>query len=242
MSFRVRGFLLHLFASFLMAAAAICIVFLVWYPSPLQEVLGVTMIFLILLGVDVVIGPLLTLTVCKQGKKSLKLDLAIIIALQLGAFSYGMYTIAEGRPVWLAFNKDRFDIVRAYEMHHPYRAKAKIEYQKLSFFGPKWVAVRIPDGIEKNNIVDGLTAGADIPQRADFYEPYANEAKLVGERAHSLAELTQYNSADVVKKELAKWPRANAFLPLMSRMGPTTVLLIRETAEVVAIVPLNPWK
>lgn len=242
MSFRIRGFLLHLLASSLLALIAICIVFLVWYPSPLQQAAGVTDIFLILLGVDVVIGPLLTLAVCKEGKKSLKFDLAIIITLQLSAFFYGAYTIAEGRPVWIAFNKDRFDLIRAFEMNHVYRSNAKDEFQQLSFTGPKWVAVREPTDADQKTISDGLFLGVDIPQRADFYEPYSSQKKLVSEKAYSINELTQFNTADAVKKELSKWPEADAFLPLKANTQFMVVLLKRETGEIVAIVPLNSWK
>ena len=241
MSFRIRGFLLHLLASSLLAIGTICLVFLVWYPSPLHQAIGVTNIFLILLSVDVVIGPLLTLAVCKQGKKSLVFDLSLIIVLQLSAFLYGIYTIAQGRPVWIAYYNDRFDIVQAFEMDHAYREKAKIEFQKLSFTGPEFVAVKIPEG-NSNIIAEGLFTGVDIPQRADLYQPYASETKLVSKKAQDLSELKKYNSADNVEKELSKWPQANSFLPLKTNAQSMSVLLKRETGEVVAIVPLNPWK
>lgn len=242
MSFRIRGFLLHLLASSLLALLAICIVFIVWYPAPLQKAVGVTDIFLILLGVDVVIGPLLTLAVCKEGKKTLMFDLGFIVALQISAFAYGFFTIAQGRPVWIVFNKDRFDLVQAMDMNHSYRTKAASEFQSLSFTGPEWVATRELTNEDQKSIHDALFAGVDIPQRADLYEPYSKAVTHITESAHNLGELTQYNAADVVKNELSKWPQANAFLPLKAKQQSMVVLLKRETGEVVAIVPLNPWK
>jgi hypothetical protein len=242
MSFRIRGFLLHLLASSLLALLAICIVFIVWYPAPLQKAVGVTDIFLILLGVDVVIGPLLTLAVCKEGKKTLMFDLGFIIALQISAFAYGFFTIAQGRPVWIVFNKDRFDLVQAFEMNHIYRDKASEEFQKLSFTGPRWVAVRELRNEDRKTIGDALFAGVDIPQRADLYESYKNSAKLVSETAHNLDELTQYNTANFVKSELLKWPQADSFLPLKTREQSMVVLLKRKTGEIVAIIPLRPFE
>lgn len=242
MSFRIRGFLLHLFASSLLALLAICIVFIVWYPAPLQKAVGVTDIFLILLGVDVVIGPLLTLAVCKEGKKTLMFDLGFIIALQISAFAYGFFTISQGRPVWIVFNKDRFDLVQAMDMNHSYRTKATSEFQSTNLTGPKWVAVRELTDDDKKTISEALFKGIDIPQRADLYEPYSKAVTQIIESAHNLDELTQYNAADVVKNELSKWPQANAFLPLKAKQQSMVVLLKRETGEVVAIMPLNPWK
>ena len=97
---RYSAFLLHLLISGVIGLIAVCIVFFVWYPDPLQDAVGVTEIFLILLSVDIVIGPLLTLLVYKPGKPSLKFDLSVIALLQLVALCYGMNTVFQGRPAF----------------------------------------------------------------------------------------------------------------------------------------------
>lgn len=242
MSFRIKGFLLHLSASIILALVSIVLVFNVWYPSPLHVSLGVTTIFLILLGVDVVIGPLLTLLVCKEGKKTLRFDLAVIIAVQFSAFTYGLYTVAQGRPVWLVFNVDRFDLVQAYEIDEFYRRAAKPQYQAFSWIGPKLVAARKPIDIEaQNTLIFESMGGIDLPVRPDLYVPYEEELELVRSRALSLNELEMYNQKKAVETVLAKWPEANAFLPMMSKMKSMSVLINKETGNVVAVVPLNPW-
>ena len=60
----------HLAISIIVAIAAALLVFLVWYPSPLQKAIGVGDVFWMMLGIDVVLGPLLTFVVFKQGKKN----------------------------------------------------------------------------------------------------------------------------------------------------------------------------
>lgn len=40
----------------------------------------------------------------------------MIILIQLSALSYGLYSIAQGRPVWLVYNVDRFELVRNNEI------------------------------------------------------------------------------------------------------------------------------
>src|SRR5688572_11809421 len=54
---------LHLLISIAIAAAALAVTLLVWYPRPLFEASGGTGLLYILVGVDVAIGPLITLVV-----------------------------------------------------------------------------------------------------------------------------------------------------------------------------------
>jgi hypothetical protein len=56
-----------------------------------------------------------------------------------------------------------------------------------------------------------------------------------------LIQLLRYNLPDSVKAALAKWPNADAWLPMIAPAKPVTVLLRKDSAEVVAIVHLNPW-
>lgn len=242
MPFRVRGFLIHLLASLILALFSLVLVFAVWYPSPFHQVVGVTTIFLILLGVDVVLGPLLTLLVCKEGKKTLKFDLAVIVVMQLSAFVYGINAVAKGRPVWMVFNVDRFDLVQAYEVEEHYRAAAKPEFQVLSWIGPKIVAARKPVDIEaRNALIFESMRGGDLPVRPDLYVPYEEELERIRSKALPLSDLKRYNQSELVEKTVVNWPNANAFLPLMSNLRSMSVLINKETGGVVAVVPLNPW-
>ncbi|MDP3837604.1 MAG: hypothetical protein Q8Q54_01645, partial [Methylococcales bacterium] len=83
MKSRFYAFLTHLLLSGLVAAVTIIIVFFIWYPRPLDEATGVTQIFLLLLAVDIVTGPVMTFVVYQRGKKGLKFDLSVIVLLQI---------------------------------------------------------------------------------------------------------------------------------------------------------------
>ncbi len=133
MSKRLKFFLGHLAISFFSALIVVGVVFFIWYPSPLAKAIGVTHIFLMMLAIDVIIGPLLGLLVYKEGKKSLKMDLSIIILIQIIALGYGVYSIAQGRPVWLAYNVDRFELVRNNEILTEQIAQASPQYQQPSW-------------------------------------------------------------------------------------------------------------
>ncbi len=241
---RLRAGLIHLSISAVVALMAVTVVFLIWYPQPLQTAVGVTEIFLIVLGVDVVIGPLLTTLVYRPGKKSLKFDLSTIALLQLLAFSYGLWTVAEGRPAWLVFNADRFDLVQAYQIDERKLNEASVEFRAAPWTGPRWVSARRAATAEERKTIalEAMMAGIDVAQRPELYRPLDQDAKAIRERAKPLEELRRYNTQSDVDEALRRWPEADAFLPMMARAHPVTVLINKAAARVVAIVDLNPWE
>lgn len=136
MSKRLKFFLSHLAISFLLALIVVGLVFFIWYPSPLAKAVGVTHIFLMMLAIDVIIGPLLGLLIYKEGKKTLKMDLGIIILIQISALGYGVYSIAQGRPAWLAYYVDNFQVVRNNEILDQDIEKALPQYQQPERYVP----------------------------------------------------------------------------------------------------------
>lgn len=241
---RLRAFLIHLTASFAFALVATALVFAVWYPAPLDKAVGVANIFFILLGVDVTIGPLLTFVVYQAGKRSLRFDLAVIVCLQLGAFSYGMWTVAQGRPAWLVYSADRFDLVQAYQIDERKLAKAEPQYRQAPWMGAAWAYAARPSDSEQRQtlLFEALTSGVDLAQRPNFYRPIGEAAELIRKHAQPLSELDKFNPPATVAGVLARWPEADAFLPMMASAHPVTVLINKASATVVAVVDLNPWQ
>lgn len=241
---RLRAFLIHLTASMFVALVATALVFAVWYPAPLDKAVGVTNIFFIVLGVDVAIGPLLTFVVYRVGKRSLRFDLGVIVCLQLAAFAYGMWTVAEGRPAWLVYSADRFDLVQAYQIDERRLAQAEPQYRAAPWMGAQWVYAARPADPEQRRAIlfEALASGVDLAQRPNFYRPVAEAAAAIRKHAQPLAELDKFNPPATVAGVLARWPEADAYLPMMARVHPLTVLVNRASAKVVAVVDLNPWE
>jgi len=240
----MKAFLLHLAVSALVALLAVLLVFRLWYPAPYHEALGVTHIFLLLLLVDVILGPLLTLLVFKVGKKSLVMDLSIIAVLQLAALGYGLWTVAEGRPAWIVYNVDRFDVVTAVDIDTRQLDEALIQYRSASWTGPRWVGAVRPEGSEQSNSIlfESVQGGSDIAQRPNLYSPLTEVAEAMQQRAQPLEKLNDFNDAAAVQDALQNWPNAAAWVPLMARAKPMVVLLGKNKNEVIAMVELNPWK
>lgn len=231
MKFRLFCFVSHLLISFVLALLTVFVVFWVWYPSPLDKALGVADIFLLLLCIDVIIGPLLTLIVAKQGKKTLKMDLSIIGVLQIAALSYGLYIVAQGRPVWLVYDNNRFEVVQAYEaVKNPDSSQDDFP---LSLTGPIWGAVMEP--------VPAGVARRDAFYQADFLQKYELVANKSRSNAMPIEVLKRFNDAHKVDQETRKYPNANSYIPMIGKQKPMVVFVDKNVGEPIAIVDLAPW-
>ncbi len=244
MSKRLNFFLGHLAISFFIALIVVGIVFFIWYSSPLAKAVGVTHIFLMMLAIDVIIGPLLGLLVYKEGKKSLKIDLGIIILIQIIALGYGVYSIAQGRPAWLAYNVDRFELVRNNEILTEQITQARPQYQQPSWLKPQFVGVEFAKdkNIRGDEMFAEVLGGISIAQKPERYVPLDKVKNQIQQRAQNLDLLKQFNDNVLVEKILFSYPQATAFVPLKANAVDMTVLINKEKGEVVKIVDLRPWK
>ena len=244
MSKRLKFFFSHLLISFFIALVVVGLVFFVWYPSPLATAVGVTQIFLMMLAIDVIVGPVLGLLVYKEGKKTLKIDLSIIIALQISALGYGIYSIEQGRPVWVAYNVDRFELVRKNEIIDDHIDKASPQYQQISWFKPQYVAVEFAKdaNVRNDDLFAEALGGISIAQKPERYVDFVQAKPQLQQRTKSLKELNQYNDVKQVERIVSKYPQATGFVPLKANAVDMTVLINKEKGEVVKIVDLRPWK
>lgn len=240
---RITAFSIHLSLSSVIALLAIILVFQLWYPSPLHDLIGVDTIFYTIVIIDIIIGPVLTFVVFNREKPHLKLDLTIIAFIQISALVYGIWTVALGRPAWIVFNVDRFDLVQAQEIDSRQREKSARAYKTAPLFGPRWVSAEAPKNIDDYNTLtfESVFAGIDLPQRTDLYQPISNAHEKISERAISLDNLAKYNSAQAVKDVLTRWPQANAYLPLYFKTRSAVVLLDTESDQIIGISGLSPW-
>jgi len=234
----------HLMVSICVACIAAAMVFFFWYLFPLNKAVGVTHIFLMMLGIDMVLGPFFAWLVYKEGKKSLKFDLAVIIVIQIIALAYGLYKIADGRPVWLVYNVDRFELIKNNEIVMETPVTVQSQFKSPSWFKPQFVAAEFAKDKKQRNkeMFAEIMSGVSIAQRPERYVGLSQAKSKIQQRAISLKNLNEVNSKEEVANILAKYPEANAYLPMKASAVDMTVLINKEKGEVVKIVDLRPWK
>lgn len=242
---RYRAASVHLSISVVVAAVLLGLFWFVWYPAPLFRAVGGLDIFLLLIGVDVVLGPLLTLIVFKAGKKSLKFDLGVIVCVQLLAMIYGVYALAAGRPVYVASLGHRFDVIHANDVTTESLAIAK---KSLPWFGPEWVGIKPPsDPKERERVLfSAIGGGGDYGSLPQYHAPLVTMRDVLLQRAKPVGDLKTLNpaSAESIDAWLAShgYNANNAvFQGLSARSQDMTVILDAKTAAVVGIAPFKPW-
>lgn len=226
---------LHLAISIAIAAAALAVMLLVWYPRPLFEASGGTGLLYILVGVDVVIGPLITLVVFKAGKRGMRFDLVVIGLLQLSALLYGSYIMFEARPVYIALVKGQFEVASAVEVSADQLAQARRpEFRKLPLDGPKLVYIELSEQERSEAVQSVFAGGPDLHLRPVYYVPYAERSKEALAQAQPLehARRTWPEAVPLIDGYLAESGRKEAdtvYLPGRAPFGWIIALVDAKT-------------
>ena len=249
---RLKAAGIHLAISLAVAVLAALLVFFVWYPYPYREISGGRELFLLVVVVDVIMGPLMTLAVfnLKKPRSELRRDLVVIGLLQLAALLYGLWTVALARPVYLVFEIDRFRVVHAVDVDPALLKRAGPDLQQLPLTGPTLLAVRgFKDSKESFDATMAALQGLELGARPDLWQSYDKAKAQVIAAAKPLAELktrfpARVGDIDAVLQSALQSPPANTpvgYIPLVSRSTFWTVLVNLNTAEVLGFVPLDPY-
>ena len=243
---RSSAALVHLILSALIGSALFAMVWFVWYPAPMLVVIGGHKIFLLLIAIDVVLGPLLTLIVFKTGKRSLKFDLAVIAALQLAAMIYGLNSLLEARPVFIAALGDKFQVIQAPEIADLNVKKAG--KSRLPSFGPDLVGTAPPtDKLAAAEVADVTKmAGGGLGHFPQFHVPYSTMRDTILANAKPISDLRKLNPEKVgeINQWLANRRLAESrvkYQPIQISITDFAVILDATTAEIVGIAPFKPW-
>lgn len=218
---RWRAFAIHLLISVLIAGSVAAVLFLVWYPPKLLGFAGAEGLLFLMAGIDIVVGPLLTLIVFKAGKKSLKFDLAVIALAQAAFLSYGVWTSWVSRPVYIVAVKGDLEVVFANDIAADELAKAKDpSYASLPWGKPRLVGTNLSASESVDNLFLAF-AGKDIAQRPELYVPFAQSVPDV--LAHSMsiddAIASEPRLGDQFKAAKAKYPQARVARVYSARAG-----------------------
>lgn len=234
---------LHLAISAVIGVLLFASFWFVVYPSPMLLAIGGHEIFLLILGIDVVLGPLLTLIVFKSGKKSLRFDLATIALMQLSAMVYGVSVLHEGRPAYVAALGEKFQVVQAVEVTDENLKKSR---QSLPQFAPIWVGTKAPAGLWLTDAVNDVQAvGGGRGHFPQLHIPYESMAKDVLAKSLPLSSLIAANAGKA--DEIRAWLKNHGhdessarYQPIKIRASEFAVILDGKSGAVVGIAPFKP--
>lgn len=229
LSKRLRFFFSHLTLSIIVGVITLSVIFFVWYPFLLAKALGVIPIVLMLFVIDVVVGPLFGLLVYKEGKKTLKMDLTVIIILQIAAFLFGFYSIAKARPAWIVYDNNVFTLIKNSDINTMNIKRAEPQFQKPSLFGYQYVQL--------NKKIVGINPPTSVTRQPDYYQNF--DSKNIKGLPYTVLE--KYNDKQIVEQVVKKYPQADSWLPLATPNTNLVVLIDNKSNSIIKIVDLRPW-
>jgi hypothetical protein len=247
---RARAVLTHLGVSATFVGAACALIFSLWYPHPYFRAAGAWQVLRVLIGVDLVLGPLLTAIVFKPGKRGLKFDLAVIALIQLAAFVYGVTTIYMGRPYFTVFAVDRFYVLARADIVRDELERHELDrWMSKPLRGPLVVAAERPnDSAGAQRLLDEtiMQGKPDIERRPDYWTPYANAAGEVAARARPLARLKAARpraaaAIGALPARLGVAEERLGFLPLIARNRDLSFIVDMTSGALLDVLDVDPW-
>ncbi len=237
----------HLLISIIIATLIGLAFAFIYFPGYYFTVLDGWHRFLLIIGVDVVLGPLLTLIIfnVKKPKKELLRDVSIIATIQLAALLYGLYVFAQTRPVYTAFNGDVLYIVSANEYFPNALSFAQPPYNTLPKFGPKDVFVKKPS--QDKETEERMLLSMGDAYWPELYEPMTDEHKKTLYLAGAPIEKTEPPLPQAQLQQLQSNPPKGITDPKEIRLVMTKSInsstgffwaVIRPDGEIVAMLPI----
>lgn len=248
MHIRIKAAAIHLCASALVAGVIALLVLLVMFPGWYAAAMGAYGLLGLILGCDVVMGPVLSLIICTPGKsrRLLIMDYAVIVTLQVAALVYGLSVIVGGRPVFTVFAVDRFNVVAASEVETAdLQENGGVAPYTLSWRGPALVALKMPQDTQgRNAVLDLELSGRELQTLPRYFGPYsAAEVLAKAEPLDTLLKRLPQLRGDALDTVAKAGLPADAvvWLPLHTRLGFHTVLLRQSDASLIGFLAADPY-
>jgi len=200
MRFRLKAFSLHLAGSATALTLVLGALWVSWYLWPGWYLSSALHVVGIVVLVDLVLGPTLTLIVASPGKPRAELarDITIIVAVQLLALVYGAATLWQGRPLYYTFSVDRLELVEASDLKAEDVEVARRENPALAprwYSRPRWIWAPLPENPEeaKRIAMGTVTGGADVIQMPRYFRPWTQGLPQLRVRLRKIDELSDFS-------------------------------------------------
>ena len=183
MKFRLKAFGLHLLGSAVALTLVLGALYLGWYRWPGWHLTEAIHVVVVMIGVDVVIGPLITLIIAGERKprRELVRDIALIVTVQIVALCYGTTTLWNGRPLYYAFSVNCLQVVQAADIDPEAAKLARNRNLDLAphwYSLPRWIWAPFPkDPQLADKIFQGVMQGGyDIIGLPQYYKSWQEGA------------------------------------------------------------------
>ena len=247
MQFRLKLFSLHLLSSATVLTLVLGSLYLGWYRWPGWYLTDVTRVIVVMVCVDVVLGPTLTFIIANQKKlrRELTRDIGIIVALQLCALTYGSVQLWNGRPLYYAFSENVLQLVQAYDID-PSEAKLGREQNPgLAphwYSLPRWIWAPLPQDPDERKKIFGaaISGGDDVISMPRYFKRWEEGLPSLRSQLKKVDNVAYFAKSE--KKKLKDKMRAAGMaddqldtIPLTGRGHPVLAVIDPASLQITAV-------
>lgn len=239
---RFGAFLIHLGISLVIFAVLAYLVLYVWYPDFFFASDGGWQGMRIIVFVDLVLGPTLTLVVFNRKKpgQELRRDLSIIGLIQAACLVAGVWVVYQERPIALVYLDGQFFSMT--QDDYTSLGSPIPDFEQFPGPYPKRVIVALPDDFAEQSRIRQQAFAEGRPLRAypELYEPMTREGMNLEREAFDTQDLQKRDPGlldDWVDRHggsLADY----AFFPFGARYGYIFLGVERESGELVGVLDI----
>lgn len=240
--------LTHLIVSMLLVGTVVAAVMFAWYPPPYFQAMDAWNVVKLLIGIDLILGPILTFIVFRPKKPTLVLDLSVIAAIQLAALFYGTTVVYQERPHFMVFSGNRFEVFARLDVDLGQLTDPQLAKKPLR--GPRLLVAPLPDDpTARMQLISDMLAGkqASLHFEPMFWKPFDEGQALAIAEAQPLAELAAIGEEAArrvarVATRHAGGEQALGYIPMTGRGRDLAVVVDLATGRPVDIVDVDPQR
>ena len=242
MRFRLKAFSLHLLSSATVLTLILGSLYFGWYRWPGWHLTDVTQVVLVMVCVDVVLGPTLTLIIANKNKphRELVRDIGIIVVVQLCALIYGSASLWSGRPLYYAFSENVLQLVQAYDIDAAEAEAGRRQNPGLAphwYSLPRWIWAPLPQDAEESRkiVTSAVTGGEDVISMPKYFKPWEDGLPSLRSRLKKVDDVAYFaksekarlkermKAAGLPDDQLNTMPLTGRGYPLLAVFDPATL-------------------
>lgn len=248
MKSRLKAFGWHFGSSACVLLLVLGTLYLGWYRWPGWYLTGVFHVLPVMVGVDVVLGPLMTFIIAGPGKplRTLARDVAYIAAVQLLALGYGTVTLWHGRPLYYTFSERELSVTQGIDL-----TSREIELGRQTnpdfaphwYSLPRWAWAPLPqDEPTRNAIINSaVNGGFDVTAMPRYFKPWVDGLPDLRKQLQKVQDLKYFSGAQ--RKILSARMQASGLatdvpntLPMTGHGVPLLAVFDTRTLHIVALL------
>jgi hypothetical protein len=251
MKSRLKAFGLHFGGSVSVLLLVLGTLYLGWYRWPGWYLTGVLHVLPVVIGVDVVLGPLLTFVIAnpKKSRRALARDVGCIVAVQLVALGYGATALWNGRPLYYTFSVKELSVTQGIDLQPEEIAlarKSNPDFAPHWYSLPRWVWAPLPQDTKQSDAIvrSAISGGFDVTAMPRYFRPWQEGLPELRKRLTRIDGLGYFSGAQQksLREQLKAYgfdPKAADVLPMTGHGIPLLAVFDLQTLELKALLRAN---